>query len=631
MMRNVGPVSLVALACCADPVVQVSITAPADLSGVATLITLQVLAPTSAADFSCDDLAFGLVADTTLAATRVEYTSMHAGESTPLDGLPRTGHKLFLAEAFDDGGELVAAICDEARTIDRDLTLDLTLEPATTLIATWGSGLNLSLGSEPIVIVVRVADHLANLLVGASVRWRLLSPAGEVREGEVTTGAATEAFGEAELEVPVPSLRGPARLEMRSRWQRGQPVTVDAMLPPESIAYGQVDGAISEVNLARAGPDGRPALVGVRGNELDLLYLDTSTPTPVMVRSTQILPESIAAMGVARLATHDEVVAVTLSGWYRVRWDGWTQAPLAGLHPFLLTGDLPPSPALRPVAQVRWLSSCSNDRSDGALCVIPRRAPADESLRPCTLVDVSGAPVAVSAAPFASAQFSSTNLIADASCLPDPDGVSRPAMLINTSAGATISAEVPLLVESSPGVLHSSNLHALPFIAGFTPALALERSYLVSTDHQPERVELTLARIVGLVPGLAEPVGHVTLEFEVGGSLPGDPGALATGDLDGDGRLDAATLNLLGGPNLSKRPMAVLLSLGLLTGELALANHVLVSPAADDPYWNDGRIWIEDFDGDGFADVGLWIWSLAPGVLPEESSVRILRMGPFAP
>src|SRR5262249_22247899 len=91
-----------ACAACGNPQLNLELEIPEPYRGEVGSVTLQILEPTQAAPFSCDDLAFGSADPDAIALSRVGEISTDS-LTTDLSDIDRIAHKLFWADGLAEG------------------------------------------------------------------------------------------------------------------------------------------------------------------------------------------------------------------------------------------------------------------------------------------------------------------------------------------------------------------------------------------------------------------------------------------------------------------------------------------------------------------------------------------------
>ena len=318
---------VLAAGCGGDPSVVVHFEVPAAYRDLVDAVALEVLA---SEELDCDLVALGNASDQQLAAARVaEALVQEVGDGAPLSGIPRTGKKLFVARALSESGQLVAAGCAEAGTIEGDHQVDITGEPALTM-----SGRDIpSSGPLPSEVTILLSDARGQPVEGALAQQTVYAGNQTVLPGEPATSGRG---GAARFTVAQPDWAGPQVLDVDVRWQANDrdlftgfatPFLRFAEILPSSAgpellttqALYQVGriGAGGEMGVAVLGRD-----PGDGQRPVHLYIYDPALGEVTRVTSDQ--PIRARALGlVADLeADRDLVVAMTASTWYRIDPDG---------------------------------------------------------------------------------------------------------------------------------------------------------------------------------------------------------------------------------------------------------------------------------------------------------------------
>lgn len=219
-----------ALAGCKDPTIDVRIvvpTAPHDYAELVATMSLSVLAT----DFTCDDAAYGEIDGGAVALAQVAGATAATGESLALDGVPRLGAKLFIAEGRDEDGERVVAGCTPLGDIEDDVTVEIVTEAIGDLVVAPHFADQPAPDELPIIVD---DGFLAPApLAGRGVRWKVLTcPAAAVTSG---TADDTSATGATTVEITPPPGYGPRPIHLRARWAEPQPAVVSTFQGSEGM------------------------------------------------------------------------------------------------------------------------------------------------------------------------------------------------------------------------------------------------------------------------------------------------------------------------------------------------------------------------------------------------------------
>jgi hypothetical protein len=214
--RVVAVLAMLVAGACQDPTIDVAITvpdAPRDYAGAVETMTVRVLAPTDDA-VDCDAIAFGLVDDDAIELAQVTSVSLRDGAGA-IDGVPRLGRKLFLAEGRNLDGVAIVAGCSElVDDIDDDVTVAIATEP-TVAIGVDGPNADEPVPSEPIPVTIDDGHAVPAPIAAREIRWDVYGAASEHLTG--APGAhVSDADGSAAIEVDAPSGFGPASIGARA-------------------------------------------------------------------------------------------------------------------------------------------------------------------------------------------------------------------------------------------------------------------------------------------------------------------------------------------------------------------------------------------------------------------------------
>jgi hypothetical protein len=227
-------VALAVLGACQDPTVSVRVTVPSAPSTYENLtISVTVLAPAAGQPIDCDTLAFGEVTPEAIQlaeVTGVTFVQSDPGD-VPIDGVPRLGTKLWLAQGHDDDGVLEVAGCATEGDIDSDDTVTIDTEPAATI------QLEPLAADAPVpdMLGVAVRDAFDAPLEGRAVHWDVYGPASADLDGDQEL--ATAADGTVKLPLDAPPRPGPVSIQVRARWAAAQPAVAAAFEPPDGMGF----------------------------------------------------------------------------------------------------------------------------------------------------------------------------------------------------------------------------------------------------------------------------------------------------------------------------------------------------------------------------------------------------------
>ena len=219
-----------ALVGCQDPTIEVRIVVPAtphDYAADLATMSLSVLAT----DYTCDDAAYGEIDDGVVALAEVAGATAESGDGLALDGVPRLGAKLFIAEGRDAAGERVVAGCTPLGDVEDDVVVEIVTEAIGDLVVAPHFADQPAPGELDLIVD---DGFLAPApLPGRGVRWKVLTcPAEEVTSGDADP---TDAAGATTVEVTAPPGYGPRPIQLRARWAEPQPAVVSTFQSPDEL------------------------------------------------------------------------------------------------------------------------------------------------------------------------------------------------------------------------------------------------------------------------------------------------------------------------------------------------------------------------------------------------------------
>jgi len=318
-------VLVVSAGCGGDPSVSVRFEVPPGYQDLVDTVALEVLAPPDD-QLDCDAIALGNASEEQQTGARVAQALVREpGDPAPLDGIPRTGEKLFVARALGTSNQLVAGGCAAAGTIDGDLEVVIEGEPALTI----GARDTTDSGELPAEVTLLLSDARGEPVEDAPVDNTVFAAAGtQVRGDSEMSGRA----GVVRLTVPQPAWAGPQVLDVDLRWQanqrdllfgfkvpssRGDPVDIagdpEETLPTRVLYQVGRIGPAGEMGVAALGRDDGS------GRVVHVCLYDPTAPR-FTCNESPALP--IAAIGVVEGTDRDEVVAMSADVWYRIEPDG---------------------------------------------------------------------------------------------------------------------------------------------------------------------------------------------------------------------------------------------------------------------------------------------------------------------
>jgi hypothetical protein len=219
-----------ALAGCQDPTIEVRIvvpTTPHDYADDLATMSLAVLAT----DYTCDDAAYGEIDEGVVALAEVAGTTAEIGDPLAIDGVPRLGTKLFIAEGRNADAERVVAGCTPLGDVEDDVVVEIVTEAIGELVVAPHFADQPAPGE--LGVVVDDGFLAPAPLPGRGVRWKVLTcPAEQVTAGDADP---TDGAGATTVEVTAPPGYGPRPIQLRARWAEPQPAVVSTFQSPDEI------------------------------------------------------------------------------------------------------------------------------------------------------------------------------------------------------------------------------------------------------------------------------------------------------------------------------------------------------------------------------------------------------------
>ena len=253
----------VVVAGCQDPTIDVRIvvpTAPHDYAARLASISVSVVATS----MTCDDAAYGLIDEDDLEFGEVAGATAEPGGSLALDGVPRLGPKLFIAEGRDADGERVIGGCAPLGDVEDDVVVEIVTEAIGDLVVAPHPADQ----PAPAELAVFVDDGyvVPEPLPGRGVRWTVRTCPDE----DSTSGTAddTDDVGATTIALAAPPGYGPRPIEIRARWAEPQPAVVSTFQGP--LGVDRPIGGTCPPGLTIATADWHPlrlpgGLVGMAG------------------------------------------------------------------------------------------------------------------------------------------------------------------------------------------------------------------------------------------------------------------------------------------------------------------------------------------------------------------------------
>jgi hypothetical protein len=586
-MRRAWASIVLVLGACTDYSVHVRFDIPDDYRADVEAVTLSVIVPPPAAEFTCDQLAFGEVASETVAlATQQEVTATIDDGGTQLADFPRTGTKLFYARGLDAQDLPLVAGCTEVDDVDGSVDVRIDGFP-TTVVTVMGQDPGLPLPDSYADNDVRVVDARGEPLSDAEVHFWVFGPGSEPSTGT----AMANNRGEVTFTIVPPALPGPQALDIRARWSRTAPESVLGFGQPPVLAEVDLPGDeadlpssnIDSLHVVGAiGPSGQPGFASLGriddiggGRQALLAWYDAGEdPSLVTVASPPIT--GAFALGLVRAPGEDRDRVFTITGtqWIEVTTSGTLDSRAA------------PAPG-RPATRIVPAGEC--DGSDSEVVLVSYT---DDSL---ALYDVDGEPVD---APLIGQEVPTGARIAGSGCVSATSDTGLHRTVAFTSDGPQLD-----IVTDLDGGRHGK-LSALAQGIGFAPALGGE-AHLLASEVDIDGVRMGRWRLAPLGPSALE-LEQVT---DDGSTAP--PASTAGGDVDLDGQPDVAAVIAFGErDDITLFRIRITLATDHFGDRLSgLSSAVPIARP---------RLFLHDLDSDGVDDI----------ILASPDRVLIYDMGP---
>jgi len=306
---------------CSDISVDVAFDVPDGYQELIDTVALDVVAP-GEPPFGCRDLELGAVDEDQVDALVVDRALVGPGRADPrLDGVPRTGRKLFYARAYNPLGQLVAAGCAEHDLVDGDVDIAIEGRPAAYVSARDAT---LDRG-ELTRLQVALSDAHGAPLGGVRSRYSVVAARGATPERESTSNSD----GSLDLTLDSPAWDGPQAVDLDVSWQANQiePVT-GFRTPPVELAL-EIPPADAPQDLAparayqigRIGPDGEMgvAVLGPpteAGDRFVHMFIGSAEPI------TSEIAVRAGALGMVAAGARDRLLVLDADAWHEIGPDG---------------------------------------------------------------------------------------------------------------------------------------------------------------------------------------------------------------------------------------------------------------------------------------------------------------------
>ena len=565
--------SILAAACSGDPSVRVSFEVPEAYRDLVDTVGLEVLAPDDG-EIDCDTVALGNASEQELAGARVaEALVREEGDGAPLSGVPRTGRKLFVARAFSESAQLVAAGCAEAGTIGEDEEVVIEGEPALTLGARDAP----SSGPLPGEITVLVSDAHGQPVEGVVAEQTVYAANETELPGEPSTSGRGGAL---RLSIEQADWAGPQVLDVDVRWQANQRDLFSGFATPFLRDTAPVPDAAEPEDLPTSalyqigaiGPDGEMG-VAVLGRADDgsmrrvyiYLYQGGSFGAP----TTSDLAMGVETIGLVETEQGDRIVAMNRTTWYSIDPDGSVHED--------------GKPGLMDAAALAPIGACSGTGLRDRILAV-------STTGEIGIYDPLGTRVDEE---WTGNLFARVGGLLAAGCVRSQEDSFRAAVFTVAGEGS----ERPVLALDAPGAEPTPVNSAVDRGFAFTPFLpGADGPFLLANRFENDGN--SIARYTAIPVDGAPTFLDQRDEDEIAGVAT----TTAGGDFDRDGRLDVAAMATvpLGDGRVELR---FYMALGFVVEEQRLfgldATEILASP--------DARplLLAADFDGDGIDDLFL--------------------------
>ncbi len=561
---------------CSDPSLRVELIIPNEVRDEVRSATLSVLVPPQGTPFGCDELAFGAVDESLIQASTVEEVVLRTESSSDLSAIPRKGDKVLLASAIDATGEKIVAGCVEQGLIEDDDSITIQGELVTIAILPAFNPIDVSGRTSE----VRITDVKGQPARGIEVRWTRTAP-GAVPE---SSQAISDEQGLVTVEVTPSPLPGPIAVDVNARWARSSPPVIVGFRNPETMLSDTLPNPSDTAGrnpdeiyqVGRIGPNGEMGVAAL-GNDavapsrqVYMAYYNPVNSAFTTVLSAP-LPGDVASLALITQGNRDRVFTLSLTSSIEILPDG----------------SLFGRPLGQTIPRVRRflpLGDCSNpDEIQGALAVLLTGG----SLAIDSTGVITNSPFAGASAP--GAPFTS-------GCL-SSDGELHRALTYLSDQAITLVADLDVVRRGVLAVVSSG--------MGYTPASGGQEALLLATTINIEGTDIGRFRLL--------PVGADKLSVELVTSDATLTFAQSTtaGDFDGDGLTDVAAI-LVFGDTVEETEYRIHISLALeaATGRVSGVSSLKTGLRP--------RIFVRDFDGDGYDDI----------LIGSETSFEIFRMGP---
>ncbi len=543
-----------ALIACDDPELDLAFEVPPAYRDQLASVQLRLLRPPPALPFDCEALAFGEVGQDSLRSSLERQVGVLPGEEAPLGALDRRSPTVALAEGLDASGTAIVIGCLEVVEVTDRRPRVIRGEPVAALSLAAGATLAVDQGAA-LSAEARVVDRLGNRLAEVAVRWTVVARDDLGRH----VHGVTDGDGRARLDAEAPLAPGPFRLVARPRWGAAADVGGFVRPQPERLPF---DGQVLDARVGRVGPGGEPGVVALMGPEgqarLNRWYrrADGSAGST----SSDPIAGDAPTLGLVERPNQasDLPIVLTTAAWWEMGPTGAVRQRPGYQPPMVQGGDEDPPQRLI------GFTPCGG--GDPEVLVVYRSG----------FTDVHGEDGGLLVG------FREPLFAVAAGCVANNRGPEARTMVVAQPADP-----LQLVVEYGPNQFWVRDWLALPAGASFSPPVGGGPRLLIGAQLDRNDVVLSRARV-------AADSDRFELIDEGIDRPPSLPLETASGDLDGDRRLDVVAL--------VRRPRGERFGLfaalagpperGRLTGDVDLPSG-LAAP----------RLFVLDLDGDGSDDI----------------------------
>lgn len=576
-------------AACGDPQLSLTFNIRDPYRGRIASVSVQVIQPTVAEPFTCDDIAFRRVEPAVIALAKVNEINTDSLK-TPINELSRTSSKLFWVDGLDQEKRRLVTGCGKMGEIKKDTKLEIVAEPVARVRDPAGVSLSPPRPpTEPVVIVAR--DALDQPLADVPARWSIEGAAGEGSSGQTKS----DAMGNIAITPQLPRRNGPFVLDVRVRWADRAPVLLSGVVRPDAQLV-ELSGRALAFRSGAIGPNkeqGFAALLAdtVLGGVKVLLVYRAPNRMLTMKTSVRITGSPILGLIDYSGAARDRVVVVSATSWTEVSADGVLVA-----RPFTPAGASAP---------LRLLTTGPCGSAD------PTRTRALIELGDGLYAQYTpdgGQPMDMLRLNDPAAQRA--DVVASGCVSDQADKLTRTwAIVIGTGIGVFAATRA-----EPTGTFQFANWLALSEGIAIAPMNGRGRKQIFGAQLSVNDIVVSRATLEHQPDSLA-------LKVEGLDSIPNVPTQTAAGDIDGDGAADVVAVFDRG--LLTARRPALWAVLGREHGGRRIAGDVELAPAT--PPLREPVLMVLDLDGDGIDDIVLG--EVASSPVARASRAQIYYMG----